>query len=210
VKLARYLETGSFVPALGSKPVSADVRIICATEARPANDVREGRFREDLLQQLEVFPIHLPPLRRRGADIAMLAQRFLDDFNKSEGTNKRFSRAALARLAQHTWPGNVRELKVYVHRAYLHAGYVIDGGDSVRTVAAADDTDDLITLRIGMPLDEIERRVTMATLARCNGVKKRAAAILGISLKTLYNRLAAYSTSAHGAEIPEGTNAQTR
>jgi len=210
VKLARYLETGSFVPALGSKPVSADVRIICATEARPAIDVREGRFREDLLQQLEVFPIHVPSLRQRGADIALLAQRFLDDFNKSEGTNKRFSRAALARLAQHTWPGNVRELKVYVHRAYLHAGDVIDGGDSVRTVAADDDIDDLITLRIGMSLDEIERRVTMATLARCNGVKKHAAAILGISLKTLYNRLAAYSTRAHGAETPGGTNAQTR
>ncbi len=172
--------------------------------------MREGRFREDLLQQLEVFPIQVPPLRQRGADIALLAQRFLDDFNKSEGTNKRFSRAALARLAQHTWPGNVRELKIYVHRAYLHAGDVIDGGDSVRTVAADDDTDDLITLRIGMPLEEIERRVTMATLARCNGVKKRAAAILGISLKTLYNRLEVYSAHACGAEEPAGTKAEAR
>lgn len=208
-KLARYMETGCFVPALGSKPVTADVRIICATEARPAGDVREGRFREDLLQQLDVFPIQVPPLRQRGADIAMLAQRFLDDFNRSEGTNKRFSRAALARLTQHAWPGNVRELKIYVHRAYLHAGDVIDGGDSAQAVSA-EDTDDLITLRIGTPLGEIERRVTMATLARCNGVKKRAAAILGISLKTLYNRLEAYSAQDHGAEEPAGTNAEAR
>jgi DNA-binding NtrC family response regulator len=208
-KLARYMETGCFVPALGSKPVTADVRIICATEARPAGDVREGRFREDLLQQLDVFPIQVPPLRQRGADIAMLAQRFLDDFNRSEGTNKRFSRAALARLTQHAWPGNVRELKIYVHRAYLHAGDVIDGGDSAQAVSA-EDTDDLITLRIGTPLGEIERRVTMATLARCNGVKKRAAAILGISLKTLYNRLEAYSAQDDGAEEPAGTNAEAR
>jgi DNA-binding NtrC family response regulator len=157
-----------------------------------------------------VFPIQVPPLRQRGADIAMLAQRFLDDFNKSEGTNKRFSRAALARLTQHAWPGNVRELKIYVHRAYLHAGDVIDGGDSVQAVTTDDDTDDLITLRIGTPLDEIERRVTMATLARCNGVKKRAAAILGISLKTLYNRLEAYSAQDHGTERPGGTNAEAR
>jgi DNA-binding NtrC family response regulator len=208
-KLARYMETGCFVPALGSKPVTADVRIICATEARPAGDVREGRFREDLLQQLDVFPIQVPPLRQRGADIAMLAQRFLDDFNRSEGTNKRFSRAALARLTQHAWPGNVRELKIYVHRAYLHAGDVLDGGDSAQAVSA-EDTDDLITLRIGTPLGEIERRVTMATLARCNGVKKRAAAILGISLKTLYNRLEAYSAQDDGAEEPAGTNAEAR
>lgn len=208
-KLARYMETGCFVPALGNKPVTADVRIICATEARPANDVRDGRFREDLLQQLDVFPIQVPPLRQRGADIAMLAQRFLDDFNKSEGTSKRFSRAALARLTEHAWPGNVRELKIYVHRAYLHAGDVIDGGDSVQVVSA-DDTDDLITLRIGMPLDEIERRVTMATLARCNGVKKRAAAILGISLKTLYNRLEAYSAHDDGTEESGGTSAEAR
>jgi len=140
----------------------------------------------------------------------MLAQRFLDDFNKSEGTSKRLSRAALARLTQHAWPGNVRELKVHVHRAYLHAGDVIDGGDSVQSVTADDDTDDLITLRIGTPLDEIERRVTMATLARCNGVKKRAAAILGISLKTLYNRLEAYSAHDQGAEKPGGTSAEAR
>jgi len=77
-------------------------------------------------------------------------------------------------------------------------------------VSADDDTDDLITLRIGMPLEEIERRVTMATLARCNGVKKRAAAILGISLKTLYNRLEVYSAHAHGAEEPAGTKAEAR
>ena len=136
------------------------------------------------------------------ATCAMLAQRFLDEINKSEGTKKRFSRAAVARLQEHTWPGNVRELKNYVHRAYLHAGSVIDGGEAALTDALTDDTDDLITLRIGTPLEEIERRVTMATLARCGGVKKRAAATLGISLKTLYNRLEAYAAK-DAARAPE-------
>jgi DNA-binding NtrC family response regulator len=193
VKLLRFLESGSFLPASASAPLSADVRIIATAEARPLSALAEGRFREDLLQRLEVFPIHIPPLRQRGSDVRMLAQRFLDELNSAEGTRKRFSRPALARLQEHTWPGNVRELKNYVHRAYLHAGSVIDGDETAAAEALAEDTDDLITFRIGQPLEEIERRVTMATLARCGGVKKRAAATLGISLKTLYNRLESYA-----------------
>jgi len=200
VKLLRFLDSGSFLPASASAPVNADVRIIATAEARPLAALAEGRFREDLLQRLEVFPIHVPPLRQRGSDVRMLAQRFLDELNNAEGTRKRFSRPALARLQQHTWPGNVRELKNYVHRAYLHAGSVIDGDQTAAAEALAEDTDDLITVRIGMPLEEIERRVTMATLARCGGVKKRAAATLGISLKTLYNRLESYAAkdAVHG------------
>jgi DNA-binding NtrC family response regulator len=200
VKLARFLDTGTFLPAGGNAPRAADVRVIAATDTRPAAAVAQGRFREDLLQRLEVFPLQVPPLRSRGGDVRMLAQRFLDELNGAEGTHKRFSRAALARLAEHTWPGNVRELRAWVQRAYLHAGSVIDGDAAARVEAAADDADELITLKIGTPLDEIERRVTLATLARCGGVKKRAAAVLGISLKTLYNRLEAYG--ARGA--PEG------
>jgi len=205
VKLLRFLESGTFVPALGAKAVATDVRIIATSDAKPSAAVREGRFREDLLQRLEVFPIHVPPLRQRDSDIRMLAQRFLDEINHAEGTKKRFSRAALARLSEHAWPGNVRELKNFVHRAYLHAGSVIDGGEATQADPAVDDTDDLITLRIGMPLEEIDRRVTMATLARCGGVKKRAAATLGISLKTLYNRLESYAAkppSGNGGAAP--------
>jgi DNA-binding NtrC family response regulator len=206
VKLLRFLETGTFVPALGAKQATADVRIIATTDARPAAEVRDGRFREDLLQRLEVFPIHVPPLRQRNADVRMLAQRFLDEINQAEGTKKRFSRTALARLHEHAWPGNVRELKNFVHRAYLHAGSVIDGGDGAPADLTADETDDLITLRIGMPLEEIERRVTMATLARCGGVKKRAAATLGISLKTLYNRLEAYAAKQPASDTSVATS----
>jgi len=185
VKLLRFLDSGDFMPAGGATTRTADVRVIAASVAT------EGQFCDDVLQRLEVFPIHVPPLRQRGGDVRLLAQRFLDELNQAEGTGKRFSIAALARLQAHRWPGNVRELKNYVHRAYLHAGSVIDGGESAAEVFA-EDMDDLITFRIGTPLEEVDRRVTIATLAKCGGVKKLAAATLGISLKTLYNRLEAY------------------
>jgi DNA-binding NtrC family response regulator len=123
----------------------------------------------------------------------MLAEHFLDELNVTEGTNKRFSPPAISRLYDHPWPGNVRELKNYVQRAYIMADNVIDDSGRPDASPQADDDDDLLTVRIGTPLEEIERRVTMATLARCNNVKKRAAEVLGISLKTLYNRLEAYA-----------------
>jgi two-component system, NtrC family, response regulator HydG len=205
VKLLRFLESGHFVAAQAAKSVAADIRIVASSERPLATAVHESLFREDLLQRLSIFPLHVPPLRQRGSDIGLLAQHFLDEINRTEGTHKRFSRATLARLNQHAWPGNVRELQNFVHRAYLHAGSVIDGGDVHLTGAAMEDTDDLITVRIGMPLDEIDRRVTMATLARCGGVKKHAAAMLGISLKTLYNRLESYA--AQDAAEAEQTHA---
>ena len=102
VKLLRFLDSGSFVPAASATPPSADVRIIAATDLRPATAVAEGRFRDDLLQRLEIFPIHVPSLRQRNGDVRTLAQRFLEEINRSEGTTKRFSRAALARLQEHT------------------------------------------------------------------------------------------------------------
>ena len=123
----------------------------------------------------------------------MLAEHFLDELNVTEGTSKRFAPPALARLYDHPWPGNVRELKNYVQRAYILADNVIDDSGGPDVSPQAEDDDDLLTVRVGTPLEEIERRVTMATLARCNNVKKRAAEILGISLKTLYNRLEHYA-----------------
>jgi DNA-binding NtrC family response regulator len=117
----------------------------------------------------------LPPLRERGTDLEMLAEHFLDELNQTEGTNKRFAPAAIARLYEHAWPGNVRELKNYVQRAYILADSVIDDGGRPDTSPLAEEEDDLITVRVGTPLDEIERRVTMATLSRCGNVKKRAA-----------------------------------
>jgi two-component system, NtrC family, response regulator AtoC len=193
VKLLRVLETGTFVRVGTTQPIATDVRIIAATNKQPGKAVAEGKFREDLYHRLNVFPIQLPPLRERATDIEMLAEHFLDELNATEGTTKRFAPAAIARLYDHPWPGNVRELKNYVQRAYIMADNVIDDGGRPDESPTTEEDDDLLTVRIGTPLEEIERRVTMATLARCNNVKKRAAEILGISLKTLYNRLEHYA-----------------
>ena len=193
VKLLRVLETGTFVRVGTTQPIATDVRIIAATNKQPGKAVNEGKFREDLYHRLNVFPIQMPPLRERGTDLEMLAQHFLEEINATESSAKRFAPAALSRLYEHGWPGNVRELKNYVQRAYILADSVIDDGGHPETASLTPEEDDLITVRIGTPLDEIEERVTMATLSRCGNVKKKAAEVLGISLKTLYNRLEGYA-----------------
>ncbi len=193
VKLLRVLETGTYVRVGTTQPMAADVRIIATANAQPGKAVVDGKFREDLYHRLNVFPIVLPPLRERGSDLETLAQHFLDELNKTEDSAKRFSPTAIAALYQHSWPGNVRELRNYVQRAYILADAVIDAGTQLDSAPRGADHEEVITVRIGTPLDEIEERVTMATLARCGNVKKKAAEILGISLKTLYNRLETYA-----------------
>jgi two-component system, NtrC family, response regulator AtoC len=200
VKLLRVLETGTFQRVGLPQPIVTDVRMIAATNRQPERAVTEGKLREDLYHRLNVFPIQMPALRDRGADIELLAQYFLDAFNKEEGTHKRFAPDALNRLYDHSWPGNVRELKNCVHRAFIMSDEVIGALRPEELPGAAVEEDSaLLTVRVGTPLDDIERRVTMATLAQCGNVKRRAAEILGISVKTLYNRLEAYAASDSAA-----------
>jgi DNA-binding NtrC family response regulator len=132
----------------------------------------------------------------------MLAQHFLDLLNKQEGTKKAFAPATIAALNEHGWPGNVRELKNYVQRAYILADDVIDAGLAPETFAAPTKSP-VITVRIGSSLDEVNRRVIEATLAECGNVKRKAAEVLGISLKTLYNRLAEYHGGKPGDDEDE-------
>jgi DNA-binding NtrC family response regulator len=193
VKLLRVLETGAFMRVGGTSHIQTDVRVVAATNREPEKAVADGKLREDLYHRLNVFPIRLPPLRERGTDIEQLAQCFLDDLNRIESTNKTFSRDALVRLYQHNWPGNVRELRNYVQRAYIMADDVIECDVAVSEAAPKSDDGTTITIRVGTPLEEVERRVTMATLVYCGHVKRKAAEILGVSLKTLYNRLESYN-----------------
>jgi DNA-binding NtrC family response regulator len=201
VKLLRVLESGAFLRVGLPQPIVTDVRVIAATNRQPERAVAEGKLREDLFHRLNVFPIQMPALRDRGTDIEMLAQYFLDLFNKEEGTHKRFAPDALNSLYDHPWPGNVRELKNCVHRAFIMADEAIGPlrPEELPSGPAVEDDATLLTVRVGTPLDDIERRVTMATLAQCGNVKRRAAEILGISVKTLYNRLEAYAASDHSA-----------
>jgi DNA-binding NtrC family response regulator len=191
VKLLRVLETGTFMRVGTNEPISTDVRVIAATNRVPEKAVADGLLREDLYHRLNVFPIQLPPLRSRGTDIELLAQHFLDEFNKEGTTDKHFSPASIAALYAHSWPGNVRELRNYVQRAYILADSLIDPAPAPASLIESMPSS-LFTVRIGATLEEVNRRLIEATLADCGNVKRRAAAVLGISLKTLYNRLAAY------------------
>jgi len=199
VKLLRVLETGMVMRVGTNTPIPVDVRVIAATNRNPAKAVQEGKLREDLYHRLNVFPITLPPLRERGTDIEFLAQHFLDQLNRQEGTNKVFSPQAIAALYAHNWPGNVRELKNYVQRAYILADQVIDVELAPRMFAEPEPKR-IITVRVGSTLEEVERRLIEATMAECGNVRRKAAEMLGVSLKTLYNRLAQYNAEKNGGK----------
>ncbi|WP_043683770.1 sigma-54-dependent transcriptional regulator [Castellaniella defragrans] len=204
VKLLRVLETGRFMRVGTHQEIACDVRVVAATNRSPEEAVREGKLREDLYYRLAVFPLVLPPLRQRGDDVILLANRFLDELNADGGTNNRFSDAAIERLRRHDWPGNVRELRNAVRRSYIMAeGDELDAL-LVPSAMREDDEEEAagsVTLRVGETLAEADRRLILATLSCCGGVKKQTAAILGVSPKTLYNRLEAYA--AAGYEVPD-------
>ena len=126
VKLLRVLETGKITRVGATATTPVDVRIVTASNRDPREAVEQGVLREDLLYRLNVFPIHLPPLRERGADIALLAGFFLDGINAREGSAKRLSDAAIAHLQRLAWPGNVRELKNVIERAAILADGLIE------------------------------------------------------------------------------------
>ena len=196
VKLLRALESGSLQRVGSSETIAVDVRVLAATNRDPEQAVKQGLLREDLFYRLNVFPIAMPPLRERGDDIELLAGHFLAAVNEREATEKHWSPAALRRLRALTWPGNVRELKNLVERAAIMADDVI-GEDLVPCAAGAvSPAGEEIRVRVGTPLADSERRLILATLAQTGGDKRRAAEILGISVKTIYNRLSVYEAAA--------------
>jgi two-component system, NtrC family, response regulator AtoC len=191
VKLLRVLETGAFMRVGGSDPIRVDVRVLAATNRRPQEAVAQGKLRQDLLYRLNVFPIEIPPLRERGDDVQLLAEQFLDEMNRAHATSKAFTRACLERLRRHRWPGNVRELKNVIQRAYILAEEDV-GIDALPLGVHEETGASSLVMRVGTSIAEMERRLILATLEHCDGDKKRAAAVLKISLKTLYNRLNEY------------------
>ena len=223
VKLLRVLETGRFMRVGSTVSHESDVRIIAATNRLPHQAVAAGKLREDLLYRLNVFPLELPPLRDRLSDVALLASHFLADIAAQEGQARSFTPAAVAHLARHSWPGNVRELRNAVQRAYVMAqGDTIDdswlprgepapaASEALPAAAAAVPVRALavpalegaqsIVVAIGTSLAQAERLLTLATLRHFNQHKERTAAVLGISLKTLYNRLKEYAAESPGGD----------
>ena len=154
-------------------------------------------MREDLFYRLNVFPIHLPPLRERREDLPLLVTHFLQDIGQREGSFKRATPAALDRLAQYRWPGNVRELRNVLQRAWVMTvgGEVGDQWlprDVLADPAVRAPNTGTIEVAVGTTLAEMERQMILATLEHFGHQKERTAAALGVSLKTLYNRLKEY------------------
>jgi DNA-binding NtrC family response regulator len=190
VRLLRVLESGRYTRVGGDQELVSGVRIVSATNRDPVAAVRDGHLREDLMYRLAVFPIRLPPLRDRGDDVEQLALHFLDDLNRENGTSKRLSRAAAAVLRVHPWPGNVRELRNAIQRAYIVCDQEIELEAAAPCAAAR--RSDLLQFPLGTSIAEMERAAILATLAHTGGDKKRCAELLGVSVKTLYNRLTSY------------------
>jgi DNA-binding NtrC family response regulator len=213
VKLLRVLETGTFMRVGSTVTQQTDVRVVAASNRDIFEAVAAGALREDLLYRLNVFPIELPPLRERMSDLPLLARHFLQQMGEREGRIKAVTPQALAALAQRHWPGNVRELRNALQRAWvmapgdeideqslplarLHAGASAPRNlGEVHACAAAQGVQGMqagLSVAVGTPLAAIERQVILATLEHYGHHKERTAAALGVSLKTLYNRLKEY------------------
>ncbi|HET9262912.1 MAG TPA: sigma-54 dependent transcriptional regulator [Vicinamibacterales bacterium] len=192
VKLLRVLQERTFRRLGGRQEQSVDVRVIAATNRDPAEAVREGKLREDLFYRLNVFTVELPPLRARREDIPLLAQAFLHEFNQRNGKAVRaVDQDAMYLLEHYPWPGNIRELRNVIERATILAeGDFIELKHLPPTVVArSEESLPTVTLAPGTTVDEAERRLILLTLEHTRNNKTRAAEILGISLKTLHNKL---------------------
>ena len=196
VKLLRALESRRISRVGGDHELPFEARVIAATNQSIVEAVAHRRLRTDLLYRLAVFHIEIAPLRQRGADVELLARHFLQSLNREAGTDKKLSRDSIAYLHDHSWPGNVRELYNTIQRAFILADDDLDlrsaSTSGLQLDAATGGADEAVTFRPGMSLSEVERIVITETLKSCAGNKTRAAAVLGISLKTLYNRLNEY------------------
>jgi two-component system response regulator HydG len=198
VKLLRVLQERTFERVGGNEPIKVDIRVVAATNRDLAQDVRDGRFREDLYYRLNVVRIEMPPLRLRGNDVMLLANHFLQKFTRDN--HKRiegFTESARDKILGHRWPGNVRALENAIERAVvLCEGTTIDSKDL--PIDAAPESRAANGLRIpGATMAEIERVAILATLEACGGSTTKAAEILDISVRTIQYRLHEYGVAKH-------------
>jgi DNA-binding NtrC family response regulator len=194
-KLLRVLEEKVIERLGGSGSVRADVRVIAATNSDLESAVAQGAFRRDLYYRLAVFPIRIPPLRERGEDVILIANRFLETFRRElKKPRLAFAPSALAALRSHQWPGNVRELQNVIERASILNDGELDAaalGLSANVRAAAPAGDSLAETS-SRAVESVERAKIEATLRECKWNKANAAQRLGISYKTLLNKIHAY------------------
>jgi len=220
-KLLRALQEREIDRVGGSRPVKVDIRVLATSNRDLAQAVREGSFREDLLYRLNVVNLRLPPLRERPADIVTLAEHFAKKYATANGVPVRpLSADAKRRLLTHRWPGNVRELENAIHRAVLLSpgaeiedaavrlpdGKPLSGADagSMTASRAVQAADAAARTFVGQTVAQVEQQLILETLSHCLGNRTHAANILGISIRTLRNKLKEYSEAGVDVPAPQG------
>src|SRR5712692_2311360 len=207
-KLLRVLED-SKLRRLGSKvETTVDVRVLAATNKVPEEAVARGELRNDLYYRLNVFNIHMPPLREHKEDVSELVQALLTDMNNKHGRKVAgVSEAVLNAFHSYSWPGNVRELRNALERAVIVCDSAVietkhlPPGFGQSSLRASAEDGDTVHLGVGTTVEEAEKRLILKTLESTNNNKTRAAEILGISLKTLHNKLKEYGNATADAAL---------
>jgi DNA-binding NtrC family response regulator len=203
-KFLRILEEGGTLRRVGGKSeIVVDVRVLAATNKDPLKAMKDGTLREDLYYRLTVFSLSLPPLRDRTEDIPLLVQAFLDDFNgKYDKRVTGVDDAVMRTLMSYAWPGNVRELRNSIERAVIAGDGPLIVPEHLPAALAAEPrvvARAVIDPPFGITVEEAEKQLILKTLASVNNHKTRAAEILGISLRTLHNKLHRYQAEARPA-----------
>ncbi len=222
-KLLRALQEREIDRVGGGRPVKVDIRILATSNRDLAAAVREGSFREDLLYRLNVVNLRLPALRERPADVIALAEHFVKKYAAANGVPERpLSAVARQRLLSHRWPGNVRELENAMHRAVLLAsgpeieefairlpdGQPMSATPEAQTARSASLAAEAATRGfVGQTVAAVEQQLIIDTLSHCLGNRTHAANILGISIRTLRNKLKEYSESGIAVPAPQGAGA---
>ena len=209
-KLLRALESGQYRRVGGTSTQIADVRVICATHRNLAEMVKLGTFREDLFYRLSVFPIHIPPLRKRMQDIPLLVDHLLHQVGEMNGTDYTLTRAALVKLMQHQWLGNIRELRNCLQLATgLCSNTFIEETDiHLSEVFQATEQEELSEIKIPQtqvnltsnkqqnPMEKLEHGFITELLKKYNGNRKQIAAEMNISQRTLYRKLKRFNLTS--------------
>ncbi len=230
-KLLRAIQEREIDRVGGSAPVKVDIRVLATTNRDLEEEVRAGRFREDLMFRLNVVTIRLPALRERPADIPVLSKHFIEKYSAANGVPvKPLAESAATRLLDHAWRGNVRELENTMHRAVLLAGgdeidnsaLILTGEEgnlaalnSATAEAASgigpalphDADDGAGSSLVNRTVADVERELILNTLEHCLGNRTHAANILGISIRTLRNKLKQYSDEGIAVPMPGGSEA---
>ncbi len=197
-KLLRVIQEKTITPLGSEKSIPVDFRLIAATNKNLSDEVKKGKFREDLFFRLNVISINTPPLRERREDIPALTRYFMKKY--SENFNKEvsgISKSAIAVLEKHNYPGNVRELENIIERAVaLTNGDIIDISDLPREILGSNEiglSSELVPIYVGDSLAEAEKKLILATLKHCESNKRKTAKILGMSERHLYTKIKEYN-----------------